>query len=175
MNEVLRRLLQAVRFEREAFAWMDLNDRATGDALLIVAVTRLLLLLGFGFSVLGLTTSSGIEVLFASVVNAVVFWLGYSGLVYAAARFLLDGRGSYATMLRITGFAYPTMLLLIVTAKLFGNAILAFIAGSVWFLAVVAHGVRHEADLPLERAALAAAAGLGGWIVVASIFGRGIV
>ncbi len=176
MKDVLRRLLQAVRFEREAFVWMDLNDRATGDALVLVAVTRLLLLLGFGFSVLGLTTSiSGIEVLIASMINAAVFWLAYSGLVYAAARFLLNGEGSYATTLRITGFAYPTLLLLIVSEKIVDSAILALIIGSLWFLAVVAHGVRYQADLPLERAAVAAGAGLVGWIIVASIFGRGII
>jgi hypothetical protein len=176
MNEVLKRLLQAIRFERDAFVWMDLNDRATGDALILVAVTRLLLLLGFGFSVLGLTTSiSGIEVLVASMINAAVFWLAYSGLVYAASRFLLDGGGSYATMLRITGFAYPTLLLLIVTGRAISNAILALVVGSLWFLAVVAQGVRYEADLPLERAAIAAGAGLVGWIIVSSIFGRGVI
>lgn len=176
MNEVVTRLLQAVRFQRDAFVWMDLNDRATGDALVLVAVTRLLLLLGFGFSVLGLATSiSGIELLIASMINAAVFWLAYSGIVYAVARFLLDGGGSYATMLRITGFAYPTLLLLIFTANVIPNAILALLVGSLWFLAVVAQGVRYEADLPRERAAIAAAAGLIGWIIVSSIFGRGII
>ena len=176
MRETLNRLLQAVRFEREAFVWMDFNDRATGDAFVLVLVTRLLLLLGFGFSVLGLTTSiTGLEVLLISMINTAVFWLAYSGLVYAAGKLLLDGEGSYATTLRITGFAFPTLLLLIATAAVINNAVLAFIVGSLWFLAVVAHGVRHTADLPLERAAAAAGAGLVGWIIVASIFGRGLI
>ncbi len=176
MRETMTRLLQAVRFEREAYVWMDFNDRATGDALLLVAATRILLLLGFGFSVLGLTTSlSGIEVLLTTLINAAVFWLVYSALVHASARFLFDGEGSYATTLRITGFAHPTLLLLIATANLVGNALLALILGSLWFLVVVAQGVRHTADLPIERALAAAAAGLLGWIIVSSIFGRGLI
>lgn len=176
MNEVMRRLLQAVRLERDAFVWMDLNDRATGDALILVAVSRVLMQLGFGSSLLGLTTSlSGLEFVLAIAITAAVFWLAYSGIVYAIARFLLNGGGSYATMLRITGFAYPTLLLLIVTAQVFSNAILAFLVGSVWFVAIVAHGVRYEADLPIERAALAAAGAVIGWIVVASILGRGLI
>jgi hypothetical protein len=172
----MNRLLQAVRFEREAFVWMDLNDRATGDALVLVIVTRVLLLLGFGFSILGLTTSlGGLELVLTSMINTAVFWLAYSGLVYAASRFLFNGEGSYATTLRITGFAFPTLLLLIFTENVISNGALAFIVGSAWFLAVVAQGMRATADLPLERAAAAAGAGLVGWIIVASIFGNGLI
>jgi hypothetical protein len=177
MGEVMRRLLQAVRFERDAFVWMDFNDRATGDALILVAVTRLLIQIGFGSSLLGLTTSlSGLEFVLAIAITAAVFWLAYSGIVYAIARFLLQGGGSYATTLRITGFAYPTLLLLVATVRIVPDLpYVAFVLGSLWFVAVVAHGVRYESDLPLERAAVAAGGGLVGWIVVASILGRGLI
>ena len=46
MGEVLHRLLQAIRFDRDAYVWMDFNDRATGDGLILVAVTQLLLIVG---------------------------------------------------------------------------------------------------------------------------------
>ncbi len=51
------------------------------------------------------------------MLNAAVFWLGYSGITYAAARFMFDGDGGYATVLRVAGFAYPTLLLLLVTGS----------------------------------------------------------
>lgn len=174
MREVGTRLLQALRFERDAFVWMDFNDRATGDALILVAVGRLLILLGTGSSLFALTTSvSGIELLIRAMINAAFFWLIYSGLVYGIGRFLLQGEGSYATLLRITGFAYPTLLLLIFTAQFIENAFLALALGSLWFLAVVAQGVRYTADLPLERAALAAAGGMVGFIILSAILRLG--
>ncbi len=176
MKQALRRLLQAVRFERDAFVWMDFEDRATGDALVLVAVSRLLIQLGFGYSLLGLTTSlRGLELVLNIAITAAVFWLAYSGLVHAISKFLLDGEGSYATVLRITGFAFPTLLLLIVSVQIFGNDIVALLVGSVWFLAVVAHGVRYAAGLALQRAALAAGGGLLGWIIIVSILNRPLI
>lgn len=176
MKEPMRRLLQAVRFERDAFVWMDFNDRATGDAFIFVIVTRLLILLASGWSILGLATSvGGIETVVQAAINVAVFWLVYSGLVYATARFLLGGEGAYATTLRITGFAYPTLLLTIATSIFISNALLALAIGGLWFLAVVAQGVRYESDLPIEKAAVAAVAGYVGWIIVASILGGGVI
>jgi hypothetical protein len=173
----MKRLLQAVRFERGAFVWMDLEDRATGDALILVLVTRLVIMAGLGGSLLGLATSlSGIEVLIASLINAAVFWLAYSGLVFAITKYLLQGDGAFATILRITGFAYPTLILVIATARIFrGNGLVAVLVGAVWFFAMVTQGVRHTADLPVQKAALAAGGGFVGWIIVASIFGNGYI
>ena len=155
---------------------MDLNDRATGDALILVVVTRLLILAGLGFGLLGLATSlSGLEVLIRSMLNAAVFWLGYSGITYAAARFMFDGDGGYATVLRVAGFAYPTLLLVLVTSRMFSNGMIAFLVAAIWFLVIVAHGVRAVFDLSLEKSLAASALGLAGWIVVASILGYGLV
>ncbi len=55
MAEALKALLKAMRLDRDAFVWMDFNDRATGDALVLVVVTRFLILLGLGWSLLGVT------------------------------------------------------------------------------------------------------------------------
>jgi hypothetical protein len=176
MREVMQRVLQAARFERDAYVWMDFNDRATGDALVIVIVSRILLQLGFGSSLIGLATSlGGWELVLNIAIIATVFWLAYSGLVYAIGKYLLGGEGSYATILRIAGFAYPTLLLVIFTARVISNPYLALVVGAVWFMAIVAQGVRHTADLPLEKAAVAAGGGLVAWIIVASILGRGLL
>ena len=173
---VLDRLLATVRVEREAFAWLDLNDRATGDALVLVAVTRLLILLGLGWSLFGLATSlSGFEILIASFVSAAIFWLAYSGLVLAIVRFGFKGEIKYAITMRVTGFAYPTLLLTVFTLRLGLPAVPALLLGAVWFVFIVAHGVRYESELPLERCVAAAAGGLVLWVIVASIFGQSLI
>lgn len=176
MGEALNRLLQAVRLDREAFVWMDFNDRATADGLIFVVVTRFLILLGGGWTILGLTTStSGLRLLILSILNALIFWLAYSGLTYAITKFLLDGSGQFAVFLRMAGFAYPTLLLTVFTARLGLTPIAALVLGSVWFIAVVTRGVTYESDLPPQRAVLAAAGGLIGWIILSTILSRGII
>lgn len=176
MGEAMKRLLQAVRLERDAFVWMDFNDRATADGLIFVAITRVLILLGSGWRILGLsTTINGLEVLITGILNSLIFWLAYSGITFAITKFLLNGQGQYAVFLRMAGFAYPTLLLTIFTRRLGISPTAALVLGSVWFLAIVTRGVEYEGDLPLERAALAAVGGLVGWIIISAILGRGLI
>lgn len=176
MREALKQLLRAVRLERDAFVWMDFNDRATADGLIFVAVTRFLILVGEGWRILGLTTTvTGLEILLNAILNSLIFWLAYAGISFAVSKFLLGGQGQYAVYLRITGYAYPTLLLTIVTSRLGITPTAALVLGSLWFLAVVTAGIRYEGDLPTERAALAAIGGLLGWIIISSIFTRGLI
>lgn len=176
MGEALKRLLQALRLERDAFVWMDFNDRATADGLIFVVVTRFLILLGEGWTILGLTTNlGGIQLLIQSILNALIFWLAYSGITFAISKYLLDGSGQFAVYLRMAGFAYPTLLLTVFTRQLGVAPIAALVLGSVWFIAIVTRGVTYEADLPPQRAVLAAAGGLIGWIIISTIFTRGLI
>jgi hypothetical protein len=176
VSEAFRRLLQAVRFERDAFVWMDFEDRATGDALILVALTSLGLTLASGFTVFGLVSSTtGISFLFGSLVSSAVFWLAYSGLVYFVVTRLFQASGTYALFLRIVGFAFPTMLLLIFTARLGLPGLVGFLLGAVWFLAIVTQGVRYDSDLPIERAFGAVGLAMVMWVIIAQIFGRSII
>jgi hypothetical protein len=176
MGESLKQLMRAMRFERDAFVWMDFNDRATGDALIFVAVTRFLILLGLGWSLFGIVSSlSALEVLFSSLFNALVFWLAYAGLAWAIAKFFFQGEGNYATTLRIVGFAYPTLLLVLFTRYIVSSPILAILLGGIWFLAIVAHGLRYSAGLSMTLAAGSTALAFVAWVIIASIFGRGVI
>lgn len=176
MGVALRRLLQTIRFERDAFVWMDFEDRASGDALILVALTSLGLTLASGFTVLGLVTSAGgVRYLFGSLVSSAVFWLAYSGLVYFVVTKLFQASGTYALFLRIVGFAFPTMLLLIFTSRLGLGGLAGFLIGAVWFLAIVAQGVRYDSDLPIEKAAGAAGLAMVLWVIVAQIIGSSII
>jgi hypothetical protein len=169
MGVVLNRLVQAIRFDRDAFVWMDFNDRATGDALILVAITEVLFLFAGGTSLFGLVT--GLVSVLAALLSTVMFWLIYSGLVYAIAVYLFRGDGHYPVYLRIAGFAFPTLLLMIATTRMLGGGLIGTLAGSVWFLLVVAYGTHYVSDLPLDRSVVAAVLGWAGWIVVSTILG----
>ena len=176
MREALKPLLQALRFERSAFSWMDFNDRASGDALVFVIVTRFLMYLGFGGTLFRTLTSLGaLESLFFSLVNALVFWLAYAGLVLVVAKYLFQGSGTYAFYLRATGFAYPTMLATVVTFRLDLPVLLALLLGAVWFMLIVTRAVQYESELPVERAAATAGLAMVGWILVALILKHGLI
>jgi hypothetical protein len=176
MREALNPLLQVLRLQRSGFTWIDFNDRATGDALVFVIIARFLMFLGFGGSFLGVVTNRAwLEVLLFSLFNALVFWLAYAGIVLVVVRSLFQASGNYAFFLRLTGFAYPTMLLTVFTFRLGLEPVLALLVGSVWLLAIVTQGVRYETDLPAERAVVAAVLGLAGWVIVALILRRGLI
>jgi len=157
---VLSRLKQTIRLERDAFVWMDFNDRATGDAAILVVVTQLLIAVGLGQSVLGLLNPL---FLIGLLINAMFLWVIYSGATYAVAKYLFDGHGTYASFLRITGFAYPTLILIVFVSIILSNGILAFAISGIWFVVIVANGVMYLADLAREKAFAAA---IGGFIVV---------
>lgn len=163
LGVVVSRLLQAVKLQRDAFMWMDFNDRATGDAAILVAITQLLIALGLGASLFDLISPL---ILVQLLIGALFTWVLYSGAVYLVSRFLLDGTGQYAIYLRITGFAYPTLLLVVFTSIVISNPTLALALGGAWFVVVVANGLMYTVDLPLPKAFLAA---IGGFVVVVTV------
>ncbi len=139
---------------------MDFNDRATGDAAMLVAGTQLLLTLGTGSSIVDLLD----PILLINVLIAgVFFWVIYSGATYLIVRFLFDGHGTFAIYLRITGFAYPTLLLFIFANLVLDNFLLILVVGALWFVVIVATGIAYMADLTREKAFASA---IGGYVVI---------
>ena len=169
MGVVLSRLLQTVKLERDAFVWMDFNDRATGDAAMLVAGTQILLSIGLGLS-LGqlLNPLTLVNVL----LGGLFFWVVYSGATYAVSRFLFDGHGTYAIYLRITGFAYPTLLVLVFVSFFISNPLVALVVSGAWFVVVVANGLTYVADLSIAKSAGSAIGGYILMVVVQTIFGN---
>ena len=158
LGVVFSRLFQAIRLDRDAFVWMEYNDRATGDAAMLVGGTSILLALGSGATLSDLLNPIR---LIGVVLSAFVLWLIYTGAVYLISTYLLDGHGTFATLLRITGFAFPTLLLLIFTNIVFDNTFLILVTGGAWFIVVVGSGLMYASDLSRDRAFIAA---IGGWV-----------
>lgn len=163
MGVVFQRFIQTIKLERDAFVWMDFNDRATGDGAILVAITQILLVLGTGTSIVSLIDPvTSISVL----VSGLFFWLLYTAATYVIVRYLLEGHGTFAMYLRITGFAFPSLLLLIFSSFLFeGSSFfpLVLIGGGAWFVLIVTRGITYAADLTTPKALLGA---VGGYIAV---------
>jgi len=147
---------------------MDFNDRATGDAAMLVAGTQVLIAIGLGLSLGELINPLTLANI---LLGGLFFWVVYSGATYAVSRFLFDGHGTYAIYLRITGFAYPTLLVLIFVSLFISNPLLALVAGGAWFVVVVANGLSYTVDLPLPKAFVAAIGGFVVVVIVQAVFG----
>jgi len=172
MREIGTRLLRTLRVERENFVWMDFNDRATGDAFYLVVITAVLTFLGLtSFGILDLLTSANALLgVFFVMVDGVVFWLITAGVAYAIIRYGYQEHHNYPAILRISGYAYPTQLLLVFFAQIgVTNRLFLFLLSSVWFVYIVAKGIVATSDLTLERGLGAAAGGVAGAIIIRSI------
>ena len=147
---------------------MDFNDRATGDAAILVAITQVLLQLAGGTSIIGLLNPF---TLIQALLSGFIFWLLYSGATYAISKFLLDGQGTFAPIFRVVGFAYPTMLLVIFGDLLFNSTFLILLVGGAWFVVIVASGLMYLADLSMQKALLASIGGYAAVVIIQSILG----
>lgn len=163
VGSILRRSIQAVLLKRDVFLWMYFESSATGDALILVAATGLILALAG-------PASLTVSLIFQVLINSLFMWLVVTALVWASAKFILEANGEYAPVLRVVGFATPTLLVWLVTVRFFDNA-LGIIVGALWFLAVIAAGLRVVMEMPLERAWAAAAMGFVGWLLLQILLG----
>lgn len=160
---VVSKIVGAARFDREAFVWMLWNDRAGGDAALIVIATELV----FSLVLAGLNISAFLFFL----VSGLIFWLVFSGFAWAAAKYIFGGDGRFPGVFRIVGFAYPARLVILPLLYV-TNFWIATLVGSIWFLAIVAYGLKEAMEVPLQQAALSAGAGMVGFLIFSAIFGR---
>lgn len=160
---IVNRTIQAALLRRDAFLWMYFESSATGDALILVGATGIILALAG-------PASFSVSLFFEVLINSLFMWLIVTALVWAAAKFVLDGNGEYATVLRVVGFATPTLLIWLVTVRVFDNAF-GVILGAAWFLAVIAAGLQVVMEMPADRAWAAAGMGFAGWLLLQIILG----
>ena len=165
MAQILTRFVQAATLRRDAFLWMYFEGQATGDAVMLVAITALVLpAANYG--------DLDLNIYVGAVIGSLFAWLIVAGLVWAAAKFIFDGHGEYAGVLRVVGFAFPTLLFLLVTIPVL-NGLLGVAVGSLWFVAVIAAGLQVVMEMQQDRAWGAALVGFAGWLILQQIgFGR---
>ncbi|MBM3695681.1 MAG: hypothetical protein FJW79_07090 [Actinobacteria bacterium] len=157
---MLRVILQGLLLRREAYLRMVLAREGVADAALVVGGVYLLLALP------GILGAAGLLAVAGFVVGGVFGWIVLSGLTYLAGRHVLEGDGTLPSVMAAAGLAFPALAISL-ALRPFLPARVALVAASVWLLACLWQAARVSLDLPGARAAAAAAAGYGGWLVLA--------
>ncbi len=154
---MLRVILQGLVLRRRAYLRMVLAGEGVADAALVVGVVYLLL------AVPGLLGSSGLLSAAWFVVSGVFGWVVLSGLTYLAGRHVLEGDGTFPSVMAAAGLAFPPLLVSL-ALRPFLPALAALAVASGWLLACLWQAARVSLGLSPGRAAAAAAAGYGGWL-----------
>jgi hypothetical protein len=170
MAEVFHRFLQTLQLKRDAFVWMDFNDRATGDALILVALTPLIMFIGFIGGLRSVVNIGNWDLLIGLVLGALINWLLYAGIAWAIVRYGLKGHGEFSTYMRFTGFAWPTTVLTLLIALVLNRVgLLTYFLGFAWFIFIIGRGIEYASDLPRGQALLTAVGALLGLVIVTRI------
>lgn len=158
---MIRQVIRASTFNRDAYLRAVLSPNATGDAVIIVAAVYLVL----AVSILPL---DGLDLIgyLRFVINGAFSWLILSGAIYLVGKFALEGEGSFQGVLAMAALAHPVLLLVLAARALGLPALLALMAGTAWFLAILVAGTRVALSLVLERAVLAVAGGYVLWLLL---------
>jgi hypothetical protein len=159
---MLRAILQGLVLRREAYLRMVLAREGVADAALVVAVVYLLL------AVPGILGSAGLVATAGFVVGGVFGWIVLAGLTYLTGRHVLEGDGTFPSVMAASGLAFPPLLLSL-ALRPFLPALVALAAASAWLLACLWQAARVSLDLSRATAAAAAAGGYGGWLVLSAL------
>lgn len=172
MAEVFKRFQQTLQLKRDAFVWMSFSDRATGDALILVALTPVVSFLVLVVLSRSLFLGGLWRLLIDLVLAALIQWLLYSGIAWALVTYGFKAGSEFATYLRFAGFAYPTTVLIVVFVWLLNaRGLLAFTLGHVWFVLIIVAGMGYTSDLPRDKAMLAAVGSLVALLVIDKLLG----
>jgi hypothetical protein len=171
---MINRIKGVLLLDSEAFKEVEHDEKATGQAALIVVITAILAAIGassgpfFSSLALGdspwnlsLGTGSALVLFLGVIVWSILAWLVWAASTYFIGTKIFHGKATYGEMLRVTGFAYAPLAFLILGAiPCIGFAISLII--SVWALASVFIGIREGLDLDVGRTLVTV---IVGWLV----------
>ena len=171
-----QRLWQALQLKRDAYVWMQFNQAANGDAVLIVAAVYAIWILfaavlnlgGLPFLVKGEIAFAGFMQLF---IGGAFAWILGSGAVYAINTFIFESRVNFGTIIPITGFAHAPLALVPLVARLGFPVAAALIFIGIWSAAMMVTGFQSNLDMTQERAIGAALTAMFVWLLLVGIPG----
>ena len=152
---MINRIKGVLYLDEDTFEEIEHDENATGQAALVVIVASLLGALGisFGPAVLQAVkpgTGSAIVNFFVIVIWSVVAWLLWAAVTYIIGTKIFHGDATYGEMLRVTGFAFAPLALMIFSAiPCIGLAIALVVI--VWSFGAVFIAVRSGLDLDFAR------------------------
>jgi len=169
---MINRIKGVLLLESETFNEIEHDEKATGQAALVVIVASILAALGVasdpfvgalqsGLSPVSFGSGSALVVFLGVIVWSLLAWLVWAFWTYLIGTKIFDGKATYGEMMRVTGYAYAPLAFMILSAiPCIGFAISLII--SVWALAAVFVGVREGLDLDFGRALVTVVVG---WII----------
>ena len=165
-----QRLWQALQLKRDAYVWMQFNQAANGDAVLIVA---LVYAIWVAFSYL--LNASGLPALKAGVFSVAGFidlfirggfgWILGSGAVWLIVSYVFEQPVRFGAVIPITGYAHAPLTLVPVAAAVGLTGGLAMLFAGIWSGAMMVTGFQSNLDVSQERAVGLALAPLLVWLL----------
>ncbi len=163
-NALVERMIGAARLDVHTYEAVERDRSATTSALIVVVLAALAGGIG------GL--ADGIDGLIVGIIDSVLGWAVFAGLVYVVGTRLLatsHTSSSWGEILRTTGFAYtPNLLLLFGFIPILGGLIA--IVALVWFLATSVVAIRQALEMSTGRAIATAIVALLARVLIAFIF-----
>jgi len=165
-----QRLWQALQLKRDAYVWMQFNQAANGDAVLIVAFVYAVWV---AFS--SLLNVSGLPALrpgafsVADIVNLFIRggfgWILGSGAVWLIVSYVFEQPIRFGTVIPITGYAHAPLALVPVGAAVGLAGPLAMLFAGIWSAAMMVTGFQSNLDVSQERAVGLALAPMLVWLL----------
>jgi hypothetical protein len=155
-------VLRGAALRRDPYLRMVLSAEGVADGAMVVAAVYLLL------AVPGMIGSAGVLAIAGFVVGGVFGWIVLSGLVYLAGRHLLEGDGTFRSVMAASSLAFPPLLVAL-ALRPFLPPLPSLLVASVWSVACLWQAARVSLELPSPRAALAVAVGYGGWMLLSAV------
>jgi hypothetical protein len=159
---VLRVIVPGLFLRRQAYLRMVLARDGVGDAVILVAATYLLLALP------QILVWAGLLAVVRLVLGGVFGWIVLSGFTYLAGKHILHGDGTFPSVMAASGLAFPPLLVSL-ALRPFLPHFLALVVASAWMLACLWQATRVSLSLSPARAAVAAAGGYGGWMLLSAL------
>lgn len=165
-----QRLWQALQLKRDAYVWMQFNQAANGDAVLIVAFVysvwaALIILL----SVTGLPVIRAGVFSFTTLVSLFIRggfgWILGAGAVWLIVSYVFEQPIRFGSVIPIVGYAHAPLALVPVAAAVGLAGGLAMLFAGIWSAAMMVTGFQSNLDLPQERAVGLALAPLLVWLL----------
>ncbi|MFQ5966575.1 MAG: YIP1 family protein [Acidimicrobiia bacterium] len=162
-------MFRAARLDRTLYSELVFDSYATGNAVLLVAG-----IYGAVYVALVLGSSRGFTViLFLNVVlGGVVQWIVAAGALWLAGTKIFPGDARFPTVLRLSGYAFTTLILLVVQPLVSGAlAQLVFAAALLWFGVALAVVAEVSMDLQRRQSIPTALIAVAVWFIFAGLVG----
>lgn len=165
-----QRLWQALQLKRDAFVWMQFNQAANGDAVIVVAfVYAVWVAFIFLLDITGLPVVQAGVFSFGTFISLFIRggfgWILGSGAVWLIVSYVFEQPIRFGTVIPITGYAHAPLALVPIAAALGLTGGLAMLFAGIWSAAVMVTGFQSNLDVPQERAVGLSLAPLLVWLL----------